>query len=77
MGRVDFNVSAKHKFFVNARYNNRSGLRGNRLGYDLNHVTSVIGLVRTNYGATVDDVYTINPTTVLNTRANWTRFEEP
>lgn len=77
MGRVDFNVSAKHKFFVNARYNNRNGLRGNRLGYDLNHVTSVIGLVRTNYGATIDDVYTINPTTVLNTRANWTRFEEP
>ncbi len=33
-------------------------------------------LNRINWGTMVDDVYTFSPTTVLNTRLNWTRFTE-
>ena len=31
---------------------------------------------RTNWGTTLDDVYTFTPTLVLNVRLNWTRFIE-
>jgi len=77
LGRMDVNLSTNHKLFVSARFNDRVALRGNRLGYPHEHFTSVNGTGRTNWGATVDDVLTLSPTMVWNTRANWTRFEEP
>jgi hypothetical protein len=72
MGRLDYNVSDRHKFFFNMRQNDRVENRGNRFD---NIVTGNF-LSRVNYGATFDDVYTITPTFLLNTRAGWTRFTE-
>ena len=72
LGRLDVNVSEKHKFFFNMRWNNRIENRGNRY----NNIASGNFLGRENWGATVDDVYTFNSTTILNTRAGWTRFNE-
>ena len=77
LGRLDLNFSSRHKLFVNARHNDRLGSKGNFVGKSPLDMTAILGLNRTNWGALVDDVFTINPTTVLNTRVNWTRFEEP
>ncbi len=72
VGRLDFNLSDKHKFFFNIRHNERLQDRGN---YFKNIATGNF-LNRINWGSMVDDVYTINPTTVLNTRANWMRYTD-
>ncbi len=77
LGRLDFNLSDRHKFFYNFRHNIRTGMGGNRVGRPLGDVTGTNGLSRINWGTMFDDVYTFTPTTVLNTRLNWTRFIEP
>ena len=72
LGRVDFNISSRHKLFYNFRHNDRY--------HAANQVFSNIStgslLIQPNWGSTVDDVYTFNPSTVLNTRLNWTRNVE-
>lgn len=78
LGRVDVNVSDRHKFFVNIRSNKRIGQGGNNFGKALtDNPTATNALRRINWGAMLDDVYTISPTFLVNTRLNWTRFEEP
>lgn len=72
MGRADFNASDRHKLFFSFRTNDRVENRGNRFG---NIVTGNF-LSRVNWGATFDDVYTVTPTLLVNTRLNWTRFVE-
>lgn len=72
MGRLDYNVSDRHKFFFNMRQNDRVENRGNRF----NNIVTGNFLSRVNYGITFDDVYTFTPTFLLNTRAGWTRFTE-
>src|SRR5205085_605805 len=67
LGRLDFNLSEKHKFFWNFRHNDRIENRNNRF----KNIASGNFLGRINWGSMVDDVYTISPTTVLNTRLNW------
>jgi len=77
IGRLDFNVSERHKLFWNFRHNQRIGQGGNNLGQGLTDTTATNGLMRINWGTMVDDVYAFTPTLVLNTRVNWTRFIEP
>ena len=77
LGRMDVNFSSRHKLFINTRFNDRLGSKGNFVGRSPLDQTAILGLNRTNWGSTVDDVITISPTTVLDTRLNWTRFEEP
>jgi len=72
MGRIDVNVSDKHKFFLSGRYNDRVENRGNRF----DNIATGNNLFRTNWGFTFDDVYTLSPSLFLNTRLNWTRFIE-
>jgi len=72
VGRIDFNLSQRHKFFFNFRHNERLQDRGN---YFKNIATGNF-LNRINWGSMVDDVHTFNPTTVLNTRANWMRYTD-
>ncbi len=72
MGRLDWNISDRHKIFGDFRFNDRTENRGNRFY----NIATGNFLTRTNYGSTIDDVYTFTPTTLLNTRLNWTRFIE-
>jgi hypothetical protein len=72
LGRFDFNLSERHKFFWNFRRNDRIENRNNRF----KNIATGNFLGRMNLGSMVDDVYTFSPTTVLNTRLNWTRFVE-
>ena len=72
LGRLDFNVSEKHKLFWSFRQNDRVEDRSDRFGNDVNGNY----LSRVNWGTTIDDVYTLSPSLLLNTRAGWTRFIE-
>jgi hypothetical protein len=78
IGRLDVNLSDKHKFFFSARNNLRVGSGGNGFGKSVyDNPTSGNYLQRLNWGLTLDDVYTISPTFLMNSRLNWTRFVEP
>jgi len=72
LGRLDYNISDRHKFFYSFRHNYRVEDRNNHY----HNIASGNLLNRINWGSTLDDVYTLSPTTVMNIRANWTRFTE-
>ncbi len=72
LGRLDYNISDRNKLSYNFRHNDRLLTTGNRFntpstGYHLNEI---------NWGSSLDHVYTLTPTTVLNTRFNWNRKTE-
>lgn len=78
IGRLDVNLSDRHKFFFGARNNLRVGSGGNGFGKSVfDNPTAGNYLQRLNWGLTFDDVYTITPTFLMNSRVNWTRFVEP
>jgi hypothetical protein len=78
IGRLDVNLTDKHKFFFGARNNLRVGSGGNGFGKSVyDNPTSGNYLQRLNWGLTFDDVYSIGPTFLMNSRLNWTRFVEP
>jgi len=72
LGRIDYNMSERNKLFFDIRHNYRTQIKNN---YFNNQATGVT-LTRLNWGATLDDVYTFNPTTILDVRTNWTYFGE-
>lgn len=69
-GRMDMNLGKRDSLFFDIRHSLRTQETYN---YFHNDATG-FSLGRMNWGATVDNVYTINSKTVLNTRANWTRY---
>jgi hypothetical protein len=69
-GRMDFNIGTRDKLFFDVRHNNRVQTTSN---YFNNSSTGAL-LTRTNWGAVVDEVHTINASTVANVRFNWTRY---
>ena len=72
LGRMDFNLSDRSKLSWDFRHNYRAQDKNN---YFRNAGFGQF-LYRTNWGSTLDEVYTISPTVVLDVRANWTRFIE-
>ncbi|MBL8229690.1 MAG: carboxypeptidase regulatory-like domain-containing protein [Bryobacterales bacterium] len=70
IGRMDFIASTRHKMFFNMR-------RSERFNNSQNFFQNIArgrNLIRPAYGAVLDDVFTFTPTTLLNTRFNWTQF---
>jgi hypothetical protein len=74
LSRADFNLSDRHKLFWTFRHNYRHNDTNRTFGYGDPAVGN--SLSRKNWGTTLDDVYSLSPTTVLNVRLNWTRFVE-
>ncbi|HWB83940.1 MAG TPA: TonB-dependent receptor [Bryobacteraceae bacterium] len=72
LGRLDFNISDRHKIFYNFRHNDRYHTANNVF----NNVATGSILIQPNWGSMVDDVYTISPRMVLDTRFNYTRNVE-
>jgi hypothetical protein len=72
LGRLDFNVNSKNKFFWNFHHNDRIENRGNHF---FNIATGNF-LSRVNWGSVFDDVHTFTPTTLANVRLAWNRFIE-
>lgn len=71
-GRIDYNVSDKDHLFFDFRENFRSQVKEDYFGNDTNGST----LIRQNWGSTLDNVYSMSPTTVFDVRLNWTYFYE-
>ena len=75
--RFDQVISEKQRFFVRYSHNNRVEARGNWGGV-VNGVNSTGNfLFRINDGGTFDHVYNFSPTVILNSRAGFSRFNEP
>ncbi len=75
--RFDQLISDKQKFFVRYTHNNRVEARGNFTG-EVNGIRPIGNyLFRINDGGAFDHVYSFSPTTILNTRIGFSRFNEP
>jgi hypothetical protein len=72
LGRLDYNMSDKNRMFFDIR---RTHLEQEKNNYFGNGVTAT-QLFRNNWGGTLDDVYTVNATNVVDVRLNFTRMAE-
>jgi hypothetical protein len=71
-GRTDYNLSARDHIFFDFRHNNRTQVKNNYFGTGVNGTT----LLRENFGSSLDNIFTLSPSTIIDTRLNWTRFNE-
>jgi hypothetical protein len=71
-GRLDYNLSDSNHVFFDFRHNYRSQIKNNYFGNNTTGTT----LYRENWGTSLDDVITLNPTTIFDVRLNWTFFNE-
>ncbi len=72
LARVDYNMSDRNRMFFDVRRTGYSQVKNNY--FDNASQGSV--LYRNNWGGTVDDVAMFTPTTVLDSRINFTRMYE-
>jgi hypothetical protein len=72
LGRLDYNMSNRNRISFHARHTDYSQLKNDYFG---SGITSSL-LTRSNQGATIDDVFTMNPTNIFNVRVNFTRMDE-
>jgi hypothetical protein len=72
LGRIDYNMSDRSRMFLNVRHNYEYQLKNNFFG----NIATGSTLTRENWGATLDEVYTITPTTIADLRLNFTRMNE-
>jgi hypothetical protein len=72
LGRIDYNMSDRSRLFGNVRRTDYYQLKNN---YFSNDSTGSI-LTRANWGGSLDEVFTVNSSNVLNVRFNFTRMAE-
>ncbi len=70
--RLDYNISSRDHLFGDFRHNHLDQSKNNFFN---NNSTGTL-LFRENYGLTIDNVFTVNPTTIVDTRINWTLYNE-
>jgi hypothetical protein len=75
--RVDHNLTDKQRFFVRYSRNNRVEHRGNWTGEVNGILPTGNFLYRINDAVNLDHVWTISPSSLLNMRGSWSRFQEP
>ncbi len=71
-GRLDYNISARDHIFYDFRHNYRTQVKNDFFGDQITGTT----LLRENFGSSLDNVFTLNPSTIIDTRLNWTYFNE-
>jgi hypothetical protein len=72
MGRIDYNMSDKSRFFGDVRHTAYTQEKNDYF----NNIAEGSLLYRDNWGIALDEIYTINPTDILDVRANFTRMNE-
>ncbi len=72
LGRVDVDFSSRSRMAVDLRHNYRLQNKNNYFS----NIAEGNFLYRRNYGVTLDEIYSINSSTVLDVRADYTRFNE-
>jgi Carboxypeptidase regulatory-like domain/TonB dependent receptor len=73
--RIDYVISPRHRMFGRYSYNTFLEDRGDWT-YESKRGLHQNGLDRTNHGVTLDHVFTLNTTTILNTAIAFNRFRE-
>jgi hypothetical protein len=71
-GRIDYNATARDHVFLDFRHNRRYQIKNN---YFFNGATGTT-LLRENWGASLDNVFTLNPSTFFDIRLNFVNFNE-
>ncbi|HTV08135.1 MAG TPA: TonB-dependent receptor [Candidatus Aquilonibacter sp.] len=71
-GRLDYNLSSRDHIFFDFRHNYRTQVKNNYFGNGITGST----LIRENWGSSLDNVFTLNSTTIFDLRLNYTRFNE-
>ena len=71
-GRLDYNLNDGNHVFFDFRHNFRTQIKNNYFGNNSTGTT----LLRENFGTSLDDVITLNATTIFDVRLNWTFFNE-
>ena len=71
-GRIDYNMSDKNRMFFDIRRTHLIQEKNNYFG----NGTTATELFRNNWGSTIDDVYMVNATNVIDVRLNFTRMAE-
>lgn len=72
LGRIDYNMSDRSRLAFNIRHNHEFQTKNNYFG----NIATGSNLTRENWGASLDEVYTLTPTTIVNLRLNFTRMNE-
>jgi hypothetical protein len=72
MGRLDYNMNDRSRLSFNVRRTDYSQTKNNYF----DNIAQGSQLFRANWGATIDEVYTLSPTNVLDLRFNYTRMAE-
>jgi hypothetical protein len=74
-GRLDYNLGARQKLYLTGRHNQRVQYLNEVFGAS----NPALGdfLYRLNYGGSVGDIITYNPTLVTEVRLNYTRYSQP
>jgi len=71
IGRMDYNPNERNKIFFSYRTYDRNLLQNDDFPFAVGNTLNRYGL-----GSTLDYITTFNATTFLDTRLNWTRFNE-
>ncbi|HEX4749027.1 MAG TPA: carboxypeptidase regulatory-like domain-containing protein [Bryobacteraceae bacterium] len=72
LGRMDYNMSDRNRISFDARATGYTQVKNNYFG---NNVTAS-DLTRDNIGGTLEDVFTLNASNVIDVRVNFTRMNE-
>src|SRR5581483_10816141 len=72
LGRLDYNMSDKSRLSFDVRHN---ALLATKNDYFQNIATGTV-THRENWGSSVDEVYTVNASNILNLRMNFTSINE-
>jgi len=72
LGRIDYNINDKNRTYFNIRHTDYSQVKNDY--YD--NVATGSNLSRSNWGASLDHVYIVNASNVVNARVNFTRMYE-
>lgn len=72
MGRIDYNMTDNSRMFFDVRHTDYTQVKNNYF----NNISTGSLLFRTNTGVSVDEVYTVNATNILDVRFNFTRMNE-
>jgi hypothetical protein len=74
LGRIDWAMSDRSRLSFNFRHNYQLQSKNNYFNNNAHGLASMLN--RINWGSTVDEVYTLNNTTVIDVRLNYTRMNE-
>jgi hypothetical protein len=72
LGRIDYNINQKNRTYFNIRHTDYYQTKNDYY----HNLSTGSNLSRNNWGTTLDHVYMINPSNVLNVRFNFTRMFE-